>query len=58
MNDEMGTPNSQALVPVREQQVEFYGDRVLAAQVTDGTIWVPLRPLCDALGVAWAAQRI
>ena len=47
-----------ALVPVRQQAVEFYGDQVLAAQVADGTIWVPLRPLCDALGVAWAAQRI
>jgi hypothetical protein len=48
----------QSIVPVRQQAVEFYGDQVLAAQLADGTIWVPLRPLCDALGVAWAAQRV
>ena len=45
-----------ALVPVREQAVDFYGDQVLAAQLADGTILVPLRPLCEALGLEWSAQ--
>lgn len=46
-----------ALVPVREQMVEFYGDDILAAQVADGTVWVPLRPICDHLGLSWSGQR-
>lgn len=45
-----------ALVPVREQQVEFYGDQLLAAQLADGTILVPIRPICTALGLTWSSQ--
>jgi hypothetical protein len=55
MSDESTQP---AIVPTRQQAVDFYGDQVLAAQVADGTIWVPLNPLCAVLGVAWAAQRV
>jgi hypothetical protein len=47
---------SAALVPVRQQQVDFYGDVLLAGQLADGTILVPLRPICEALGLVWAAQ--
>lgn len=42
---------------VREQkQVAFYDDQVTAVRMSDETIFVPLKPICDLLGVAWAAQ--
>ena len=51
----------RALVPVEERSVEFYGDQVVAVLVeSDGEpqVYVPLRPICDYLGVAWSAQRL
>ncbi len=54
MTDE---PNDQpALVPVRQQTVDFYGDRLPAGQLADGTILVPMRPLVEALGLDWPSQ--
>src|SRR5690242_8983192 len=48
-----------ALVPVEEKTVDFYGDQVTAALVEAGEtqeVYVPVRPLCDYLGLAWAGQ--
>ena len=56
MDDATTTPNEHALVPVREQTVDFYGDQVLAAQTADETVWVAIRPICDALGLTWSSQ--
>ncbi len=54
MSDE---PNEQtAIVPIREAQVEFYGDTLSAALGTDEQIYVPLRPICEALGLTWPGQ--
>ncbi len=47
-----------ALVPVRQETVNFYGDLIVAAEGPEAEVYVPLRPICDALGLAWAAQRI
>ena len=47
---------TRALIPTREQIVDFYGDAILAAQTDDETIYVPLRPICDALGLGWSGQ--
>jgi len=52
-----GTAAAAALVPIRQQQVVFYGDQLPAAQLADGTVLVPLKPICEALGLNWAAQR-
>ena len=49
--------SQQALVPVEQKQVAFYDDKIVAVQVEDGTIYVPVRPICDALGVNWSGQR-
>lgn len=54
----MSEPN--ALIPVAERAVDFYGDQITALLVKEGErqqIYVPLRPLCDYLGVDWSAQR-
>lgn len=45
-----------ALVPVEQRSIDFYGDELIAMRAEDGTIWVPIRHLCDALGVDRTAQ--
>ena len=55
MGDET-TPGEPALVPVREQRVDFYGDTLLAAEGPDARIYVPVRLLCEYLGLDWASQ--
>jgi hypothetical protein len=52
--------DANALVPIAERAVDFYGDQITALLVTEGErqqIYVPIRPLCDYLGVDWSAQR-
>lgn len=49
--------SSRAIVPVREETVNFYGDELVAMLLEDGTILVPLKPICDFLGLSWNGQR-
>ena len=51
MNDE------SALMPVEQKEVQFYGDTIIAVRVEEGDVFVPVRPICDLLGVDWSAQR-
>src|SRR5215210_2297627 len=58
----MDTPGSenQALVPVDERTIDFYGDEVLGVIIEEDSerrIYVPIRPICDYLGLSWAGQR-
>ncbi len=46
----------KALVPTSTQEVDFYGDLITVATV-DNTPYVPLRPICDYLGLSWSGQR-
>jgi hypothetical protein len=51
---------TKALVPLEQKRVSFYDDEITAVFVQTGdrqTIYVPIRPICDFLGVAWTAQR-
>lgn len=50
-------PPAQALVPVRQQIVNFYDDPIPVAQGPDGALYVPLRPLTDFLGIDFSGQR-
>ncbi|MDQ4078348.1 MAG: ORF6C domain-containing protein [Chloroflexota bacterium] len=48
-----------ALLPLEEHQVEFHGDTVVAVKVRVGEqerIYVPLKPITDAIGLDWSAQ--
>jgi len=50
---------SVALVPLQERRVNFYGDELIAVLVeVDGQhqIYVPVRPICEYLGLAWSSQ--
>ena len=47
------------LIPEDEKTIEFYGDEVVGALVRldgEARVYVPLRPICDYLGVSWSAQ--
>jgi hypothetical protein len=52
--------DEKALIPIEQKSVDFYGDNVVAVLIElDGhkRIYIPLRPLCDFLGINWDAQR-
>ncbi len=52
--------DEKALVPLQERTVIFYDDELTAVLVRVGgeeQVFVPVRPLCDYLGVDWSAQR-
>lgn len=49
----------KALIPLEEQTVDFYGDEITTALVDiNGRIvmYVPIRPICKYLGLAWSGQ--
>ncbi len=45
-----------ALVPVNEKRIDFYGDELRVFLVEDEP-YIPVRPICDYLGVSWSGQR-
>lgn len=51
------TEQSLSIQVVEQKEVEFYGDQVIAVRMQDGRVYVPVRPICDLLGVSWASQR-
>ena len=46
-----------SLTVVEQKQVAFYGDEILAVRLQDNSILIPVRPICELLGVDWSAQR-
>ena len=45
---------------IEQREVLFYNDRVTAVLVETGgerVVYVPLRPICELIGVDWSAQR-
>jgi hypothetical protein len=49
----------QALIPVEEKRVVFYEDEIAAVLVetaAERQIYIPLKPICDQLGVTWPSQ--
>ena len=50
-----------ALVPSETRTVDFYGDPITGALVPitgdEPRIYVPIRPICEALGLSWGSQR-
>ncbi len=51
--------DSSSLIPVEEQVIDFYGDPIIAVLVAGDPqpeIYVPIRPLCEYLGLAWSGQ--
>ena len=46
----------EVVVPERERVIDFYGDAIHAAQTADETVYIPLRPICEHLGLTWPGQ--
>lgn len=47
---------SNALVPVEQKEVAFYDDTIIAVRLPDGRVFVPIRPICELIGIDWAGQ--
>lgn len=44
------------MMPIRQQQIIFNDDQILAVQLEDGRIFVPIRHMCEILGVGYQGQ--
>ena len=56
----MSNEHDNTLVPVDQRDIDFYGDVITAVMVeVDGrqVVYVPVRPICDYLGVSWQGQN-
>lgn len=52
--------NEMALTPIEERAVDFYGDDIRAVLVEGDEgrqVMIPVRPICDYLGLSWSGQR-
>jgi hypothetical protein len=53
--------DKKALVPVAQRAVDFYGDEIQGVVISttpySRDVYVPVRPICDYLGVNWSSQR-
>lgn len=48
---------SDALMPTKQKTVLFYDDQITAVLTEAGAVYVPVKPICDLLGVDWSSQR-
>lgn len=46
----------KAIEPIEQKTVLFYDDEITAVRLSDGSVYIPIRPLCEILGVAWNGQ--
>lgn len=44
------------MVPIEQRDIDFQGTTLSAVRDRDGIIWVPLRRLCEAIGLNYAGQ--
>lgn len=54
------TMTEKALAPIEQKEVAFYEDTVTAVLVEERggeTVYVPVRPICELLGIDWSSQR-
>jgi hypothetical protein len=49
--------SDKSVAVVEQRQVEFYGDEIVAVRTEEGTVYVPIRPVCRLLDVDFDAQR-
>jgi P22_AR N-terminal domain len=49
-----------ALIPLDEKKIAFYDDEIVTTLVSyngQSQMYVPLRPICEHLGLSWTGQR-
>lgn len=47
---------TKSLTTVEQRDITFYKDTLTAVRTQDGTIYVPLRPIVEQLGLSWPSQ--
>lgn len=47
----------QSLVPIEQKEIHFYDDKIVAVQTESEGVYVPIRPICNNLGISPAGQR-
>ena len=47
---------SDELTVIEQKEVVFYDDVISAVLIEDGSVYVPIRPICEHLGIQWSAQ--
>ena len=48
---------ANTLVPTEQKTVTFYDDQITAVLDENGNVYIPVRPICELLGVDWNGQR-
>lgn len=48
---------SDAIQPIEQREINFYNDKVTAVVASNNTIYVPVKPLCELIGVDWSTQH-
>lgn len=53
---------SLPIAALQQREIDFYGDQIVAVLVpaegqAQPAIYVPIRPICDNLGIDWSGQR-
>ncbi|WP_269459484.1 phage antirepressor N-terminal domain-containing protein [Candidatus Promineifilum breve] len=43
-------------MPIEQKAVLFYNDEILAVRMEDGSVFVPIRPIVERLGLNWSGQ--
>ena len=54
------TSEEKALVPLEQKTIDFYGDEIIAVLIEEEEreqVYIPVRPICDYLGLSWSGQR-
>ena len=46
-----------AIVPVEQKTIRFYEDEITAVRTGDGSVFVPIKPIIERLGLNWSGQR-
>jgi ferritin-like metal-binding protein YciE len=46
----------KGLAVVEQKEVTFYEDAIVAVRLADSSIYIPVKPICDLLGVDWGGQ--
>lgn len=49
--------DEKTLAIIEQKTVEFYGDAIVAVRANDGTVYIPVRPVCELLDLNFDAQR-
>src|SRR5687767_10738427 len=52
----VATREMSNMVPVEQKSIDFYGETLIAVRDAQSVVWVPLRRLCEAIGVNLQGQ--